>query len=69
MFPIKMIYQPTEKDKEFFVDAYSFDHTQDLEGNLISTFITAWVSKNKTWITAPVWCFKPVENKTLTEDL
>ena len=33
MLPIKMIYQPTEKDKEMLVDVYAFHALPDYEGD------------------------------------
>ena len=67
MFPITMTYQTTESDTALEVDVYSFDHTHDTDGNIVNTLITAWVPKNNCWLTAPVWCFKPINKKLLKE--
>ena len=67
-FPIKMFYKECETMNPKEVEVYDFHYTQDVEGNLINTFITAWVPVNKTWITAPIWCFQPFEKRKLTEE-
>ena len=67
MTPIKMMYQPTEKDKEMLVDVYAFHALPDYEGDYNHTMVTCWVPSNRTWLTAPVWCFIPFENKILKE--
>ena len=67
MFPIKMIYQEALFKDEVVVDVYSIQHLSDVEGVLTEVMVTCWHPINKTWITAPIWCFKPVEPKTLLE--
>lgn len=67
MFPIKMIYQATESGKTLEADVYSFHSTCDADGVITEILVTAWIHKNKSWLTAPVWCFKPIETKILKE--
>ena len=69
MFPIKMIYQQREDDKPQEMLVYAFEHSHDMEGNVVSTFCTAWNPKQKQWLVAPLWEFKPIENKVLTEEV
>ena len=67
MFPITMMYCPTETDTNVKVDVYSIQATCDAEGVPYETVVCAWDSKVKSWIVAPLWCFKPIESKLLTE--
>lgn len=66
--PLKMLYRPTETDVPLNCDVYDIYHTQDIEGNIISSYMVGWVSKQKEWIVAPIWCFQPTTKNTLKED-
>lgn len=66
MFPIKMYYQDPTVQLEGTVDVYSIEHV--FTGETIDLLVTAWNPKTCNWITAPIWCFKPIDKlKTLTE--
>ena len=41
MFPVNMIYQPTEQDKPITVSVYNFETTYDSEGTPTTVFVTA----------------------------
>ena len=69
MIPIKMTYQESDKEKPQDVLVYDISHTHDLEGNLAVSFVTAWKVKQKQWIVAPLWEFKPVLSKQLKEEV
>lgn len=67
MSVIKMLYKPSEYETSVEVDVYSIDHTHDAEGNLVETFMSGYSTVKDTWIVAPIWCFKPIKDKVLTE--
>ena len=58
-----MIYKPSEDSKDISVDVYNISHTFNADGEVVNTVCTAWASKGKQWIVAPLWCFIPVEHK------
>lgn len=66
MFPIKMYYKDSTIQQEGTVDVYSIEHVCTEE--TIDSIVTAWNSKTCSWITAPIWYFKPIDKtKTLME--
>ena len=67
MFPVNMIYQPTEQDKPITVSVYNFETTDDSEGTPTTVFVTAWENNSKRWLIAPIGCFQPKQKKTLKE--
>lgn len=69
MFPIKMLHQINNLEKAVEVSVYAIEHTHDVEGGVVASFATAWNSKLEQWIVAPLWEFKPIENKVLKEDM
>lgn len=64
--PINMIYSESSVTSEL-AQVYHFQHIQGEDGSIINTVVTAWLTKSKTWLVAPVWCFQPIEKKSLNE--
>lgn len=69
MFPIKMTYKPSETNKGVLVDVYSFDNIVTQEQDVPTMMVTCWIPTSKTWLTAPLWCFEPINNKILNEEV
>lgn len=67
MNPTKMFYFSSEDSEPLDATVYHIHVIEDEYGIPDSIYATAWLVKNKTWITAPLWQFKPIENKLLTE--
>ena len=69
MFPVKMIYQPTAEDAQLKVTVYSIQSVANNDFTSIETLVTAWSDDGQCWITAPIWCFKPVKKQILKEGI
>lgn len=67
MFPIKMIYQPTQRDTAKEILVYSILPSISSDGNIIEPSAVCWDSSCDMWITTPMWCLKPIINKVLCE--
>lgn len=55
----KLLYAPVNEEVLEEVDVYDIQHTHNLDGELMYTFVLAWSSKMNSWITAPIYDFKP----------
>lgn len=69
MFPYQMIYRPTEQDKEVTLNVYQIQTVTNNELNSVETLVTAWSDDGQCWITAPIWCFRPVKKQILKEGI
>ena len=69
MMPCKMVYQQTAQDVPQEVIVYDLIHTHTADGELCDMYMLGWNTRTESWVTAPVWCFKPVlEKKKLLEE-
>lgn len=68
MKPCTMLYKEDDFKDAKEVTVYDIIHTHDAEGVIRELYMICWDSKLESWITAPIWCFKPISTKKVLEE-